>query len=157
MPRLTKPSPTSYGPALGNVPAPDAYLRLKQNVDGLTKEIGNVKSSIPGPNLTDGQLQQAQQALQANGKNPLNLLGLLGAPSNVAASINTLTGAIVIVNGTGIAVVVNAVTNTITISLSNVGPGAGTYTVGAKLTGGGTNGTITIDAQGRITAISPAT
>lgn len=43
------------------------------------------------------------------------------------------------------------------VNLPNVGPGAGTYVVGAKLTGGGTNGSITIDAQGRITAISPAT
>lgn len=37
------------------------------------------------------------------------------------------------------------------------GPGAGTYTVGLKLTGGGVNGTITLDAQGRITAIQQAT
>ena len=41
--------------------------------------------------------------------------------------------------------------------LPPVGPGAGTYTVGLKLTGGGTNGSITIDAQGRITAITQAT
>ena len=41
--------------------------------------------------------------------------------------------------------------------LPPVGPGAGTYTVGLKLTGGGTNGQITIDSQGRITAITPAT
>jgi len=42
-------------------------------------------------------------------------------------------------------------------TLKNTGPGAGTYVVGFKLTPGGTNGTITIDAQGRITAITPAT
>ncbi len=42
-------------------------------------------------------------------------------------------------------------------SLKTTGPGAGTYVVGLKLTGGGTNGSITIDANGRITAITPAT
>lgn len=42
-------------------------------------------------------------------------------------------------------------------TLVNTGPGAGTYTVGLKLTGGGVNGTITIDNEGRITAIQQAT
>lgn len=37
------------------------------------------------------------------------------------------------------------------------GPGAGTYTTGAKLTSGGSPGTITIDQYGRITAIHQAT
>ena len=40
---------------------------------------------------------------------------------------------------------------------SGPGPGAGTYTVGMKLTGGGTNGQITINADGVITAITQAT
>ncbi len=34
---------------------------------------------------------------------------------------------------------------------------AGTYVVGLKLTGGGQNGSITVNAQGLITAITPAT
>lgn len=34
---------------------------------------------------------------------------------------------------------------------------AGTYTVGAALTGGGNPGTITVGQDGRITAITPAT
>lgn len=42
-------------------------------------------------------------------------------------------------------------------TLAPFGPGAGTYTTGAKLTGGGTDGTITIDAKGRVSAIAPAT
>lgn len=42
-------------------------------------------------------------------------------------------------------------------SLSSLGPGAATYTVGAKLTPGGTVGTITINGEGRITAIQQAT
>ena len=37
------------------------------------------------------------------------------------------------------------------------GPGAGTYIVGAPLTIGGKQGTITIDAFGRVTAIQQAT
>ncbi len=43
------------------------------------------------------------------------------------------------------------------LAVLKVGPGAGTYTVGAKLTGGGQNGTITLDEQGRVTAVQPAT
>ena len=43
------------------------------------------------------------------------------------------------------------------LTLAAVGPGAATHTVGLKLTGGGVNGTITIDAKGRITAIQDAT
>jgi hypothetical protein len=46
-------------------------------------------------------------------------------------------------------------TNTIAVTTA-IGPGAGTYTVGAKLTGGGNPGTITIDQYGRITAIQQA-
>ncbi len=42
-------------------------------------------------------------------------------------------------------------------TLKAFGPGAGTYVTGLKLTGGGTDGTITIDANGRVSAISPAT
>ena len=38
-----------------------------------------------------------------------------------------------------------------------VGPGAGTYVVGAALTINGKQGTITLDAQGRVIAVQPAT
>ncbi len=41
--------------------------------------------------------------------------------------------------------------------VQTVGPGPGTYTVGASLTVGGKQGTITLDAQGRVTAIQQAT
>jgi hypothetical protein len=43
------------------------------------------------------------------------------------------------------------------VTLKNTGPGAGTYTVGAKLTPTGTNGTVTLDNEGRVTAIQQAT
>ena len=43
------------------------------------------------------------------------------------------------------------------LAVAKVGPGAGTYTVGAKLTPAGQNGTITLDAQGRVKAIQQAT
>ena len=41
-------------------------------------------------------------------------------------------------------------------SVGTSGPGAGTYTIGAKRTIGGKAGTITIDNQGRITKIQQA-
>lgn len=42
-------------------------------------------------------------------------------------------------------------------TLVNTGPGAGPYTVGARLTPAGLDGAITVDAQGRVTAIQQAT
>lgn len=40
--------------------------------------------------------------------------------------------------------------------LPNVGPGPGTFVIGAALSPTGSNGSITIDAQGRITGLTPA-
>jgi hypothetical protein len=78
--------------------------------------------------------------IQAGGQFPISLTGLAGGNS--------------IRVGPGLTVsVLGAVA---TIGQKAQGPGAGTYTVGAKLTTGGNNGTITIDAYGRITAIQQA-
>ena len=49
------------------------------------------------------------------------------------------------------------VNRALALALNPGGPGAGTYTVGAKLTPAGQNGTITLDAQGRVKAIQQAT
>lgn len=80
---------TSTGPALGNVPTPDSYLRLKQNIDGLQTKLGEVQllASTPRP-FTPDQLTQLQHAIQAGGPNPLNLTALPGIllqtqPANV--------------------------------------------------------------------------
>lgn len=43
------------------------------------------------------------------------------------------------------------------LAVAKVGPGRGTYVIGAKLTGGGQDGTITLDDQGRVVAIQQAT
>src|SRR4029077_17469244 len=87
-----------------------------------------------------------------NGTDKLQVTGsaIVTAATNVTKSVVTTDATQTLTNKT-----INAANNTIT--LPNVGPGAGTYTVGAKLTGGGVNGTITLDAQGRITAITQAT
>lgn len=92
--------------------------------------------------------------------------------ATVNASPGTYTNATVTVNAKGLATAVSSGSGSATPTgpaggdltgtypnptLVSVGPGAGTYTVGLKLTGGGTNGTITIDAQGRITNIQQAT
>jgi hypothetical protein len=71
---------TSTGPALGNVPTPDSYLRIKQNIDGLQTQLANLQSLTQSASslLTPAQLQQIQKALQANGPNPLNLTALPG-------------------------------------------------------------------------------
>lgn len=70
---------TSTGPALGNVPTPDSYLRLKLNIDGLKAQIAALQASgSQSASFTAQQLQQLQKALQANGSNPLNLTALAG-------------------------------------------------------------------------------
>lgn len=67
------------GPALGNVPTPDYYLRIKQNIEGLQARLTDVLqlASTAHP-LTADQLKQIQNALQAGGPNPLNLTALPG-------------------------------------------------------------------------------
>lgn len=70
---------TSTGPALGNVPTPDSYLRLKLNIDGLKAQIAALQAAgSQSASFTAQQLQQLQKALQANGSNPLNLTALAG-------------------------------------------------------------------------------
>lgn len=68
----------STGPALGNLPAPDAYLRIKQNIEGLQARLIDVLNAGQSKILTPEQLAQVQKALQANGHNPLNVTGLIG-------------------------------------------------------------------------------
>ena len=59
--------------------------------------------------------------------------------------------------GTNLSQVFQACNEASSVALNIQGPGPGTYTTGAKLTSGGTPGTITIDQYGRITAIHQAT
>ena len=82
--------------------------------------------------------------------NALNQRPLLDKPTADALYGPAATRAALQVNG-------SHPLNTMGLVTTLVGPGAGTYTVGAKLTSGGHNGTITIDANGRITAIQTAT
>lgn len=66
------------GPALGNVPTPDQYLRIKQNIDKLYQNLGTVAAMTGAQPLTPAQLFQVQQALQANSPTALNLTALPG-------------------------------------------------------------------------------
>ena len=144
--------PNTYGPPLGNIEEPQSYLKIKQNIDGLTAAL-NAITPVPEM-LSNTQLAQVQKALSAAGDYPLNLTNLVGKIASGVASLNALVGVLQLVSGSGISITLTG--QNIHIGLTNEGPGAGTYTVGAKLTGGGNNGTITIDAQGRITAVTQA-
>jgi hypothetical protein len=53
--------------------------------------------------------------------------------------------------------IVTSVGGRLVVSLPEIGPGPGTYATGAKITGGGSPGSITLDAYGRVVGISPAT
>jgi hypothetical protein len=127
----------------------DAQSKAEEAQAGLAGKLGSSQEDLLAVS------KFVSQQVQAGGAYPISLMSLPGAASQVVINVNKQTGAITIKAGAGVTVATT--TGAITISLPNVGPGAGTYTVGAKLTGGGTNGTITIDAQGRITAITQAT
>jgi len=160
--RTTRPS-VGNNP---NIPIPvarelrkvsDAAFGAQQRADeALTGLAGKV--SKDQKDLLDVSKFVSQQ-VQAGGVAPINLTGLVGSPSGAVISVNGLKGEIVIVAGAGMVVDITGTPGNqkIEIKLPNTGPGVGTYTVGAKLTGGGTNGQIAVDSQGRVTAITPAT
>ena len=103
-------------------------------------------------NTPAGLTEAAQgigQQLQSGGSYPLKLFGLPGL-----TQINGLSGGLLLSTGPGVTITTNG--QQVEIALLPQGPGAGTYTVGAKLTSGGSPGTITIDDYGRITAIHQA-
>lgn len=85
---------------------------------------------------------------------------LSAAQSGINNDITQLTGLttplVVTEGGTGSGTAAGARTNLAAAQNNGGSIAAGTYTVGAKLTGGGNNGTITINADGVITAITPA-
>jgi hypothetical protein len=138
-----KTSARTYGPPLGNAPAPDSYLRIQQNVNGLTDALNTLRDAVETPSsLNTNQLEQIQKALQAGGTNPLNLTNLVGALAGAVASLNGLVKAIQLVAGTGI---------TVTISGQNI-----TVGITPVIAPGTTNPvhSVTVNAQGQITAIS---
>lgn len=145
MPKRLPPidPPPSYGPALGNTPAPDSYQRIQQNIQGLTDALNSLTGLVNKPSaLTPAQLTQAQKALSAGGDNPLNLTNLIGTLAGAVASLNGLVKAIQLVGGAGI---------TITVSGQNI-----TVAITPVITPGTTTPvtSITVNAQGQITAIS---
>lgn len=139
--------PTNWYPAATGSPLDEPLRIAFDNLYALRDSMAAQQAAAPS--LT---LAQIQQGLQNGGPAPLNLTGLPGGVG--VTTVNGLSGKVVIVSAQGINVQVRG--DMIYVSLTNSGPGAGTYTTGAKLTGGGSNGTITIDATGRITAIHQA-
>lgn len=144
----------------------DQINALQAQLDSLRAEFLAAVKGIPS-------LQQLAKDLQLGGANPLNLTGLPGSPaqplgSSTAPAHQFATG---IVAGSGTTPstltygqptasdLTNGVTGSGAVVLaSTLGTvAAGTYTVGLKLTGPGVNGTITIGANGQITAIQQAT
>ena len=85
-----------------------------------------------------------------------NTAQIAALQSNRIASLNALNGDVT-VQGDGITIQVVPVGQKLIVSLAPAGPGAGTYVVGAKLTGGGVHGTITLDRYGRVVAVQQAT
>ena len=132
------------GPPLGNTQTPDSYLRIKQNIDGITEGIDALTKLLTAPqSLTPAQLAQAQKALQAGGDNPLNLTNLIGTVAGAVASLNGLVKAIQLVAGAGISVGVSG--QNISVGITPTGVTAGTYAPPHS---------ISVNAEGQITAIS---
>ena len=113
----------------------DAQDNANAALDGLATKVTKNQADL----LEVSKFVSAQ--VQAGGVAPINLTGLPGSP--------------VVVAGTG-GLNVTYKSNTITVSLPPLGPGAGTYTVGAKITTGGNTGQITLDAYGRVTNVRQA-
>ena len=133
-----------------------AFQAQQQSSDALTGLTGKVSKSQA--DLLEVSKFVSQQ-VQAGGIAPISLTGLVGSPTGAVISVNGLKGEIVIVAGAGLVVDITGTPGNqkIEVKLPNTGPGVGTYTVGAKLTAGGTNGQIAVDSQGRVTAITQAT
>ena|SRR5579872_357429 len=132
----------------------DAQDNANTALEGLAGKV----SKTPADLLQVAQFVSKQ--VGAGGAYPLNLTGLPGAAANSVSSIKVsgatviVSGAVVLVQGTGISIVILG--QNVTISLAASGVTAGTYATG-KVTSGGTAGSITVDAYGRITAITAAT
>ena len=136
------PQDLGQGPPLGNVQPPDWWLRIVQNFNAVRQAVKTTHTlATQTKPITLQQLQQIQQSLQNGQAVPLNVTGLQGS------GISQLTGDVTAGPGSG----------SVKATLASVGPGAGTYTVGAKLTPAGQPGTITLDAQGRVVAVQQAT
>lgn len=77
-PGSTDPVDTT-GPPLGNVEAPDSYLRIKQNIEGNKAKISEVAAASKNQPITLDQLKQIKKELEAEGlQGGLNLTALPG-------------------------------------------------------------------------------
>ena len=118
----------------------DASDNANAALEGLSTKVGKFSTSDL---LSVSQFVSRQIA--AGGQYPLDLTALTGAPAALSNSAA----------GPGIEITINA--GKVTISLAPSGVTPGTYATGAKLTGGGSPGSVTVDKYGRITAITAAT
>ena len=133
----------SYGPVLPIAETPDSYLRIQQNIEGLSKALANLNDLVNTTKpLTFSQLSQAQEALSAKGNFPLNLTNLIGTIAGAVASLNGLMKAVTLA-GSGLTIQISG--QTITISITPTGVTPGTY---APV------GSITVNAAGQITNIT---
>lgn len=135
-----------------------AELILSTGTFRITALINNVNIQAKYSVVDDG----GNERVGATGTNALGMAFWGGICTSVgAAAIDTVGTLISGATGSGFTVDLSSSTVSGTLVAANmetVGPGAGTYTVGLRLTPvSGTDGTITIDNQGRITAITQAT
>lgn len=66
--------PAQQGPPIGNVPTPDSYIRLKQNVEALQGHINTINDSITSMKTQitaqDKQLAQIQKLFTVQSLTP---------------------------------------------------------------------------------------
>ena len=107
-------------------------------------------STTPPP-LSTSSYTISQQDLKDPGLYRLNqaLSSLNGRVTQINTEVTSLD--------TSVAQLETSVGDLTTAGTAKSGPGPGVYVVGAKITSGGHEGKITLDAQGRITAIQQAT
>jgi hypothetical protein len=150
-----------------------AFRAQVDQINALEAQLNALKLELIAATKKIPTLQQLAKDLQLGGQAPLNITGLPGTPSQgipegsapahefvtgVTAAVGTTPGVLTYGQPSASDLTNGVVGSGAVVLASTLGTvAAGTYTVGAKLTGPGVNGTITIGANGQITAIQEAT
>ena len=148
-------------PRRQNYPSNEMYeeiVRLYTLVASLQAKLDALSGTTPVRGTNQG-IQRAVSIPAAS--DPNATAQVYGAGINPAVSTISITSSIGVGFGSTpsfVMVISNAATFRTAIGVdAPVVVTAGTYVTGLKLTGPGNDGTITINAQGRVTAITPAT
>ena len=147
-------APNQFVPPLSH----STELQLWQRVNYLLGELGQMKQELAQARFSEGQIKGLQTQIQAASDSLTQLQTFVGKGSTQFVSTSsslsasgvgmTITGSI----GSGTIAISNAATFRAAISAPAKANIVGATITLAKITGGGTDGSITVSAEGVITA-----